>query len=93
MTARTARSKVAHTITRPWVKKAGSPRISQMPWSGSSTCAAVKRTSAFCNGQDHRDSATPASRIADSAIITSPTTSAWNWAEAPLPTRTGRESS
>ena len=45
----------------------------------------VYRTSAFCSGQDHSDSCTPLSRIIPSAIITSPTTSAWYWAAAPLP--------
>ena len=53
----------------------------------------VKRTSARCSGQDQRDSSIPASRIADRAIMTSPTTSAWYWSAAPLPIRTGTEPS
>ncbi|MBB5832609.1 hypothetical protein HNR70_002422 [Brachybacterium aquaticum] len=73
------------------MKDAGAPRISQMPWSGWSRWSSTKRTSAFCNGQDQRVSATPASRIEASAIITSPTTSAWYWPAAQLPMRTGAE--
>ena len=75
-TARTARSNVAHIITREWVKCRGSPRISQMPLSGRSNCSAAYCTRCFSNGQENADSVNPASRPAESVTITSPTTSA-----------------
>jgi hypothetical protein len=76
-------------MARPCVKNAGVPRISQIPWSGSSRCRIAKSSISRCRSQENSVSSSPASRARASAHITSPTTSAWYCPAAPFPIRTG----
>ena len=74
------------------VKYSGSPRISQMPWSGSPACAIAAST--IVASPSHTGltiCAAPLRRWMSTASRSMPHTSFWCWSQAPLPTRTGFE--
>ena len=88
---RNPRSTATQHMTFDATKCFGSPRISQMPWSGSANRSMAWSTNEQIASQTAAWICPPRRCWIATASRSIPHTSCWCWSKAPLPTRTGRE--